>query len=113
MRRESMHLPIPVALGIFVKRRKHDRENDFNIVADQVAEILVVPEVQRPLGNLKVGTGNGFCELVEERLLNLGEFGWIHDFKDVLNLVEKHHFFRAVDLWPISEKTKDDLFLLA
>jgi hypothetical protein len=34
-----------MSFGVFVKRSEHDWKNDINIVADQVAEVLVVPEV--------------------------------------------------------------------
>jgi len=42
-----------VALGILIERREHDWENDLHIVADEVTEILVVPEIKRPLGHLE------------------------------------------------------------
>lgn len=38
-------LPIPVPFRVFEQGGKHDGENDFDIVADQVAKVLVVPEV--------------------------------------------------------------------
>ncbi len=53
-------VPIPMAFRIFVQRGKHDGENNLDIVADEVAEILVVPEVESTLSNLKVRTGHRF-----------------------------------------------------
>lgn len=41
----SMSLPIPVSLGVFVKRSKHDGKNGLHVVTDKVAEILIVPEI--------------------------------------------------------------------
>jgi hypothetical protein len=45
-------IPVPVALRVLIQRRKHNRQNDVDIVADQIAEVLVVPEVERSLGDL-------------------------------------------------------------
>jgi hypothetical protein len=42
-----------VALGILEQRREHDWQNDLNIIADQVAKIFIVPEVERTLGDLE------------------------------------------------------------
>jgi hypothetical protein len=105
--------PVPVSLGVFVERRKHDRQDHFHIVADKVAEILVVPEVQRTFRDLEVGTGNRLCELVEEGLLYLRKLGGVHNLKDVLYFVQEHNLLRAVDFRPITQKTKHDLYPLA
>lgn len=45
-------IPVPVTFGILVERRKHDGQDSLHVVADQVAEVLVVPEVQGTLGHL-------------------------------------------------------------
>ena len=58
---------------------------------------------------LEVGTGNRFCELVKQRLLDLCKFGWIHDFKNVFYFIQKHDFLCAVHLRPISKQTEDNL----
>ena len=39
--------------GVFVQRSKHYRQDDFNVIANQVAEVLIVPEVQCALSNLE------------------------------------------------------------
>lgn len=49
-----MGIPVPVPLGVLVERSKHDGENCFHVVADEIAEILIVPEVQCPFGDLHV-----------------------------------------------------------
>lgn len=49
-------LPVPMSLGVLVERCEHDGKDDINVVADQVAEILIIPEIESPLGNLEVGT---------------------------------------------------------
>lgn len=46
---------------------------------------------------------------MEEGLLDLGEFGGIHDLEDVLDLVEEHNLFRAVGLGPVPQQAQDDL----
>lgn len=99
-----------MALGVLIQRGKHDRENDLNIVADQVAEVLVVPEVKSPFSDLEVGAGNRFGELMEERLLNLGELGWVHDLENVFNLIEEHNLFGTVDFGPVTQQTENHLF---
>ena len=43
--KEGCGIPIPVTLGVLIKGSKHDRKDDVNIVADEVAEILIVPEI--------------------------------------------------------------------
>lgn len=102
-------LPVPMALGVFVKRCEHDGEDDFHIVANEVAEVLVVPEVQRTLGHLEVRAGNRLGKLVEQRLLNLGELCGIHDFKNVFHFVQEHDLFGAVDLGPVAQQSEDNL----
>ena len=37
--------PVPVALGVLVERGEHNGKNGFHIVAYEVAEIFVVPEI--------------------------------------------------------------------
>jgi len=102
-------LPVPVTLGVLIQGRKHDRENDVDIVADQIAEVLVIPEIKSSLGNLEMGASDRFGQLMEERLLNFGKFGRVHDFKDVLHLIEEHDFFGAVDLGPIPQEAEHNL----
>lgn len=46
-------LPIPMAFRVLVERCEHDREDDFNIVADKVAKVFVVPEIESTLCNLE------------------------------------------------------------
>jgi hypothetical protein len=48
-----IHLPIPMTLGVLVKRREHDGKDRLHIVTDQVAKIFIVPEVQCAFGNLE------------------------------------------------------------
>ena len=45
-------LPIPVALRILIQRCEHDWQYRFDVIADQVAKVLIVPEVQSTFGNL-------------------------------------------------------------
>jgi hypothetical protein len=98
-----------VALRVLIQRCKHDRKNDIDIVADQVAEVLIVPEIESSLGNLEMGTCDRLCQLVEQRLLDLGKLSRVHDFEDVFNLVEEHDLFGAVDLGPVPQETEHNL----
>ena len=98
-----------MALGVLVQWRKHDWENDLHVITDKIAEILVVPEVERSFCDLEMRAGDRFGQLVEQGLLNLGELGRIHDLKNVFNLVEEHDLLGAVDLGPISQETEYDL----
>ena len=90
--------------GVLKQRRKHNRQDRLDVVADKVAEILIIPEVQCALSHLvdiqwperdedglntylEMRTGNRLGQLIEQWLLNLGKLGGIHDFEDVLYLV--------------------------
>lgn len=59
---------------------------------------------------LKVGTGYRFCQLIEKRFLDFGEFLRIHDLKDIFDLIQEHHLFGAVDFRPISKEAKNNLY---
>jgi hypothetical protein len=41
-----------MALRVLIKRSEHDREDGFHIIADEVAEVFVVPEIESALSNL-------------------------------------------------------------
>jgi len=49
---DIINLPVPMSFRVLVQRCKHDRQDRFNVVTNKVAEVLVVPEVQRSFGNL-------------------------------------------------------------
>lgn len=51
--RFGLILPIPVTLGVFIERGEHNWKYYFHIIADEVTEILVVPEIKRPLSDLR------------------------------------------------------------
>jgi len=42
---DKSFLPIPMTLGVLVKWCKHDWKDDFHVIANQVTEIFIVPEV--------------------------------------------------------------------
>lgn len=102
-----------MTLGVLVKGREHDREDNLHVVADEIAEILVVPEVKGPLGNLEVRAGHRLGELVEQGLLDLGKFCRVHHLEDVLDFVQEHDFLGTVDLGPVAKQAQDDLRKLA
>jgi hypothetical protein len=89
-------------LGVLVKRGKHDRENDLDVVTDQVTEILIIPEVKSTFSNLEMRAGDGFGQLMKERLLDLRKLCRVHNLEDILHLVQEHDLFGAVDLGPVS-----------
>jgi hypothetical protein len=91
-----------VALGVLVKRGKHNWQNDLDVVANEIAEVFVVPEVQRSLGDLEMRAGNRFGELMEQWLLDLGKLCRVHDLENILDFVEKHDFLGAIDLGPVT-----------
>lgn len=105
----SRDIPVPVPLGILIQGRKHDGKNNFHVIADEIAEVFVVPEVQCALRDLEVWTSNRLGELMEKGFLNLGELGWVHDLEDVLNFIEEHDFLRAVDFWPVAKEAQNNL----
>lgn len=41
-----------MALRVFVQGSEHDRQDNFNVIADEVAKVFVVPEVERTFGDL-------------------------------------------------------------
>lgn len=95
-----------MTLRVLKQRREHDRQNHFDIIADEVAKVFVIPEIQGTLGdlakvlavegnswkrgsmtNLEVRTGNTLGQLVEQWLLDLGKLGGVHHLKNILHLV--------------------------
>lgn len=98
-----------MALGILVERREHDGQNDLHVVAYEIAEVFVVPEVQCTLSDLEVRAGNRFSELVEQWLLNLGKFRRVHDLENVFHLIEEHDFLGAINLGPVTQQSKNHL----
>lgn len=40
-----LNVPVPVTFRVLIEWLKHDWQDDFDIVADEVAEVFVVPEV--------------------------------------------------------------------
>jgi hypothetical protein len=51
-------------------------------------------------------TCNRLGQLIEQWLLNLGKLGGIHDFEDVLYLVQEHDLLCTVDLGPVPKEAK-------
>jgi hypothetical protein len=98
-----------MTLRVLIERCEHNRQDNLHIVANQVAKVFVVPEVQCALGDLKMWAGHGFGQLMEERFLNLGKLGRVHDLENILDFVEKHDFLGAIDLGPVSQKAKNNL----
>jgi Trm5-related predicted tRNA methylase len=102
-----------MSLRVFIQGREHDRENDFYIVTDKIAKVLVVPEVKRALRNLEVGTSDRLGQLIEKRLLHFRELGGVHNLEDILYLVQEHDLLCAIDFGPITQESKHNLRMLA
>lgn len=45
-------IPVPVTLGVLEEGREHDRQNGLDVVANQVTEVLIVPEIEGAFGDL-------------------------------------------------------------
>ncbi len=45
-------VPVPVSFRVLVKRCEHNGQDSLNVVTDKVAEVLIVPEVERSFCNL-------------------------------------------------------------
>eukprot|EP00955_Chlamydomonas_euryale_P054012 355664-Chlamydomonas_euryale.AAC.8 len=75
---EPVHGGVPVARGVFLERRQHDRQQKVPLLRDQVDDVLVVPQEEGALRDLKdrtdVWTGLGTCK--GERYLTRGM--WTH-----------------------------------
>jgi hypothetical protein len=56
-----------------------------------------------------MGAGHRFGELTEQSFLDLCKLGRVHDLENVLDLVQEHDFFGAVDLGPVTQETKHNL----
>jgi hypothetical protein len=94
-----------VTFGVLIQGREHDREDGLHVVADQIAKVFVVPEIQCSLGDLEMRTRNRFGELIEEWLLDLGKLLWVHDFENIFDFIQEHDFLGAVGFGPVSQQT--------
>ena len=47
-----INLPVPMALGVLIQRREHNRQNDLHVVANEVTEVFIVPEIERSFRDL-------------------------------------------------------------
>ena len=52
--RRERHVPIPVAFGVLVQRCEHDWQDGLDVLADEIAEVLVIPEIERSFRYLKI-----------------------------------------------------------
>lgn len=62
-----------------------------------------------PRPYLEVGAGDTLGQLPEERLHDLDELRRLDHVQDLLQLVQEHHFLRAVSLRPVLEKRRHHL----
>lgn len=104
---------------VLIEWLKHDWQDDFNVVANEIAEVFVVPEVQCSLRNLldlvswdckvqdavaylEMWACDRLCELIEQRLLNLGKLCGVHDLENIFHFIQEHDLFSTVDFRPVS-----------
>lgn len=92
-----------MSLGIFIEWRKHDGQNYLHVIADKIAKVFIVPEVESSLGNLEMRACNGLGELMEQGLLDFGKLGGIHNFENVFYFIQEHDFLGAINLRPIAQ----------
>ncbi len=95
--------------GVLVQRREDDGEDDLDVVADEVDNVLVVPKVERTLCDLEVLAVDAALELLEEGHFDLDKLGRLDDVEDLFDLVEEHDFLGRVDLGPVAEEAEEDL----
>lgn len=108
-------------LGDSVEGGEHQWKDDLAVLLYQAEDVLVVPEIKSPLCylrhkqtgegmkalgarlgfwmnqsvsggfHLEVRAGDAGCDLLEERLLDPDELGWLDHVQDLLDLAEKHY----------------------
>ena len=98
-----------MSLRVLVERREDDREDDSDVVSHEVDDVLVVPVVESPLGDLEVLRVDAPRELLEQRHLDLLELDRLDHVQDLLYLVQVHDLLRTVDLGPVSKQTEENL----
>lgn len=91
---------VPVSLWVVVERREHDWQNDWRVLGDKRHDVVIVPVVERTLGDLEVRRAHALGYLSEERNHDFLELGRLDDVENLFQLVEEHDFFRTVRLWP-------------
>lgn len=96
-------------LGVLIQGREDDWEDSGDVVAHEIDNVLVVPVVERSLGNLEVLRVDASGELLEERNLDLLELDGLDDVENLLDLIEKHDLLRRVDLGPVPKETQKNL----
>ena len=53
-----VHIRVPVLFGDAVQAAKHDGQDLVDVLLDQTQDVLVIPEVERPLCHLHGGQGS-------------------------------------------------------
>ena len=120
------YVRVPVFFRDPVQAAEHDGQDLVDVLLDQAEDILVVPEVQRPLGHLpaeerealglsggetsgcspgpapnqeylEVGISHTSGDLLEQGLLNLLELRGLDDVQDLLDLPQVHHLVPTKD----------------
>lgn len=119
--------PVPVSVRVDEEGREDERKDGLDVLADEVDDVLVVPVVQRALGDLQCHqlphhssrgrpkthlemlTAHAPRQLLKEALHDLLELGRLDHVQDLLDLVEEHDLLGRVDLGPVLEQAIDDL----
>ena len=60
--------------------------------------------------DLKVRTGDASCNLLEQRLLDLGKLSRFNHVQDLFDFPQEHDFLLRTRLWPELEETQDHGF---
>lgn len=78
--------------------------------APVVHQVLIVPQEQRALRDLKVLTSEPLRERLEERLVDLLQLVASHQLQNLFQLVQEDHLLRRARPWPVAQDTLDDRY---
>lgn len=98
-----------MSLGVFIQRRKHDGKDGTAVVTDQGHDVLVVPEIKCSLSDLKVRRRHTETDSTKQGQHDLGKLRGFNHIQDFLEFIQEHDFLGTVNLWPVSQETRDHL----
>lgn len=104
---EAMNSLVPMSLGA-IKRRKHDGQDDANVLIDKRQYVVIVPEVKCTFSHLEVRTGHALSQLAEENSSSFLELERLNSFENLLQLAQEHDLFGRVHFGPEFNKAQND-----
>ena len=100
---------IPMPSANFIQHRIEDRKQPRRMTFHQATNVTVTEEKERPLPNLKMGTGRAQRQLRENRHHYFRELLRRNHIQQLLELIEKHDLLGAVGLGPKPEKMANQI----